>query len=84
MTFNYLGLFNTNSLCNKNSFRLHLNIDIETSQLILLLRTFQIRAFMLLKDFAPGSTQVHDNLEYCAHGYYHCVNISTLYILAEG
>ena len=42
--------------CNKNSFKLHLNMDIETSQLILLLRTFQIRALMLLKSIAPGST----------------------------
>ena len=33
-----------------------MNIDIETSQLILLPRTFQIRALMLLKFFAPGST----------------------------
>ena len=37
-------------------FSLHLNIDIETSQLNLLVRTFQIRALMLLKVFAPGST----------------------------
>ena len=52
----YLGYFNTNSLWNKNSFRLHLNTDIETSPLILLLRTFQTRALMLAKVFAPGST----------------------------
>ena len=32
------------------------NIDIETSQLILLLGTCQIRLLMLLKVFAPGST----------------------------
>ena len=44
----------TNSLFNKNSFKLHLNIDIETSQLILILRTFQIRALMLLKVFCTG------------------------------
>ena len=51
----YLRQFNTNSLCNKNSFILLLDIDIETSQLILLLRTFQIRALMLLNVFAPES-----------------------------
>ena len=40
----------------KNSFSSHLNIDIETSQLNLLVRTFQIRALILLKVFAPWST----------------------------
>ena len=50
----FLREINTNSLFNKNSFKLHLNIDIETSQLILLLKAFQIRALMLLKVLHHG------------------------------
>ena len=45
-------------------------MDIETLQLNLLVRTFQIRALGLLKVFAPRSTLVIDILEHnCTDRY---------------
>ena len=66
-----------------NSFRLRLNNEIETLQLSLRERAFQILALKLLKVFEPRSIHKVGIHEYYAHGYYHFLSITELYILVK-